>query len=242
MTEQTDLTAALNDFASTQGLDLIGIADLAGLIPLDGPQGGALAGYDKAVSFALAVNPEIMIAVKDGPNQVYAEEYQRLNDRINDLSARIADMIRSAGGRAWPTPASIRSDPETIRGDFQHKTAATRAGLGWIGRHCQLVTREFGSWIRLGTILTDAPLPCDKPMDRSFCGQCTTCVEACPARALTGNLWTPGLPRQEILDAWACDKFKKDNYMQFHNGHNCGICSAVCPWEVKFYNRVGLSG
>jgi epoxyqueuosine reductase QueG len=133
--------------------------------------------------------------------------------------------------------ASVRTDPENIKGDFPHKTAATRAGLGWIGRHCQLITRKFGSWVRLGTVFTDMELPSGSPVERSFCGRCMQCVEACPAGALTGNSWYPGLPREEILDVKICDRWKKENYFKFHKGHNCGICSAVCPYGLKVLKR-----
>ena len=68
--------------------------------------------------------------------------------------------------------------------NFPHKTAATRAGLGWVGRHCQLITRRFGSWVRLGTIFNHIELPCGPPIERNFCGHCKLCVEACPAKAL----------------------------------------------------------
>jgi epoxyqueuosine reductase QueG len=133
--------------------------------------------------------------------------------------------------------ASDRTDPVNIKGDFPHKTAATRAGLGWVGRHCQLITRKFGSWVRLGTVFTDMELPSGSPVERSFCGRCIQCVEACPAGALKGNPWYPGLPREEILDVIICDHWKKENYYELHKGHNCGICSAVCPYGLKVLKR-----
>ncbi|MFO7750475.1 MAG: hypothetical protein R6V54_10325 [Desulfobacteraceae bacterium] len=55
------------------------------------------------------------------------------------------------------------------------------------------------------------------------------CVDACPAHALKGTAWYPGVPREEILDVQACDQWKKEHYFEFHKGHNCGICSSVCP-------------
>jgi epoxyqueuosine reductase len=55
------------------------------------------------------------------------------------------------------------------------------------------------------------------------------CVESCPAGALKGGLWSPGVARDVILDAWACDKYKKTHFMSFHGGHNCGICTQACP-------------
>ncbi|MBC2712177.1 MAG: hypothetical protein HGJ94_14700 [Desulfosarcina sp.] len=45
-----------------------------------------------------------------------------------------------------------------------------------------------------------------------------------------GPVWKPGMAREKILDAGCCDRWKKTHYMQFHNGHNCGICAAVCPF------------
>ena len=141
--------------------------------------------------------------------------------------------IRSRGFRAQFLAASDRTDTVNIKGDFPHKTAATRAGLGWIGRHCQLITRKYGSWIRLGTVFTDMAIPCGPPVERSFCGRCLRCVEACPAKALKGNAWYPGLPREEILEAEACDLWKKEHYFKYHKGHVCGICSAVCPYGLK---------
>lgn len=178
-----------------------------------------------------------MKSIQQGPNQPYADEYTRVNIRINELSAMLAAEIENQGFRALSLAASERSDPINIKGDFPHKTAATRAGLGWIGRHCQLITREFGSWIRLGTVFTDMILPCGPPSIRSFCGRCTRCVQACPADALKGSAWTPGLAREEILDVRACDRWKKENYFQYHKGHNCGICSAVCPYGLKVLKR-----
>jgi epoxyqueuosine reductase len=133
--------------------------------------------------------------------------------------------------------ASDRTDTVHIKGDFPHKTAATRAGLGWVGRHCQLITRQYGSWIRLGTVFTDLELPCGPPVERNFCGRCTRCVDACPANALKGSAWYPNIPREAILDAWACDQWKKEHYFEYHQGHNCGICSAVCPYGLKVLKK-----
>jgi epoxyqueuosine reductase QueG len=65
-----------------------------------------------------------------------------------------------------------------------------------------------------------------------------SCVEACPAKALKGNKWYPGLAREEILDVQACDLWKKEHYFQYHKGHNCGICSAVCPFGQKVLKKL----
>ncbi|MCE5334495.1 MAG: 4Fe-4S dicluster domain-containing protein [Desulfobacteraceae bacterium] len=178
-----------------------------------------------------------MVSIQNGPNQSYADSYTRVNAMINRLSGDLATEIRSRGYGAGPLAASVRTDTVKIGGEFPHKTAATRAGLGWIGRHCQLITRAFGSWVRLGTVFTDMVLPCGPSMDRGFCGRCARCVEACPAKALKGAAWYPGIPREDILDAHACDRWKKEHWHRFNQGHVCGICSAVCPYGLKFLEK-----
>lgn len=191
-----------------------------------------------AISFVIPMNPKIMDSIQKGPNQAYADEYSRVNNHINELSTTLSTEIKARGFQSLPLAASVRSDRVNIKGDFPHKTAATRAGLGWIGRHCQLITRPFGSWVRLGTVFTDIDLPCGPPIEKNFCGSCTNCVEACPAKALKGSKWYAGLAREEILDVKACDLWKKEHYFQYHKGHNCGICSAVCPYGQKILKKL----
>jgi epoxyqueuosine reductase len=209
---------------------LWGAADLEGF-PTPGDSAGRC--FPRALAWALPMNPRIMESIQTGPNQAYADEYARVNHLLNELAGQLTHEIISRGFRAQNLAASERTDAVNIKGDFPHKTAATRAGLGWIGRHCQLVTKQFGPWVRLCTVFTNMELPCGPPLQRSFCGRCRRCVEACPAGALQGGTWSPGLPRQHLLDARACDQWKKEHYFEFHQGHNCGICAAVCPYGLK---------
>jgi epoxyqueuosine reductase QueG len=222
--------AWLIEWMDAQGITLWGAADLR---DFSTPRDETGHGFPFALSWAVPMNPRIMASIWNGPNQAYADEYDRVNDHIHELSTAVAVRIKGRGFRSQPLAASERTDTVNIQGDFPHKTAATRAGLGWVGRHCQLITRQFGPWIRLGTVFTDMEIPCGPPIERNFCGRCTLCIEACPAKALKGNAWHPGLPRDEILDAGACDRWKKEHYFQYHKGHNCGICSAVCPYGLK---------
>jgi epoxyqueuosine reductase QueG len=194
-------------------------------------------GFPAAISFAWPMSPQIMASIQKGPNKAYADEYARVNDRINTLSVQLSDELYARGIRGRPLAASDRTDEVNIKGDFPHKTAATRAGLGWIGRHCQLITRKFGPWVRLGTVFADLNIPCGPPLERNYCGTCMRCVEACPAGALSGEAWQPGVAREKILDVHACDTWKKKHYLQFHKGHNCGICAAICPYGLKLEKR-----
>ena len=225
----------LTEWIEAQGVALWGAADLRNFpTPLD--QKGKE--FPFAIAWAIPMNPKIMVSIQNGPNQPYSDEYTSVNTHINELSVALSDQIEKRGFKSKPLAASVRTDPVNIKGDFPHKTVATRAGLGWIGRHCQLITRPFGSWVRLGTVFTYLELPCGPPIERNFCGKCMACVEVCPAKALSGNAWHPGLPRREILDFRACDQWKKKNYFQYHKGHNCGICSAVCPYGLKVLKRM----
>ena len=216
----------LVEWMEAHGIALWGAADLRGFPT---PTDDTGQGFPYAVSWAIRMNPRIMAGIRNGPDQAYADEYSRVNGRINELSAALAGELRARGFRSGPLASSERTDEAGIRGDFPHKTAATRAGLGWIGRHCQLITRPFGPWVRLGTVFTDMELPCGPPMERNFCGRCRICVDACPAQALKGGDWHPGTPREALLDARACDLWKKEHCYRYHKGHNCGICAAVCP-------------
>ncbi|MBM4271721.1 MAG: epoxyqueuosine reductase [Deltaproteobacteria bacterium] len=222
-----------------QKIHLWGAADLRGFSTPDSTRGE---GYPFALSYAIPMNPLIMAGIRNGPNQDYADEYVRVNDIINDLAERIAIEIKRRGFRAQSLAASERTDTVNLQGDFPHKTAATRSGLGWIGRNCQLVTRTHGPWIRLGTVFTDMTILCGPPVERSYCGRCTICIDACPAGALKGNAWYPGLPREDLLDVHACDSWKRKHYFQYLRGHTCGICSAVCPRGLKMLKQPTLSG
>jgi epoxyqueuosine reductase len=224
----------LTAWMKNQKVDLWGVADLR---EFDTPKNEHGQCFPLALSWVIPMDPQTMASIQSGPNQVYADEYSRVNSRINELSDTLTAEIKGRGFQSFPLKASERTDEVHIKGDFPHKTAATKAGIGWIGRHCQLITRSFGPWVRLGTVFTDMPLLPGTPIDQSYCGSCLLCVEACPANALKGNAWYPGILREDILDVQTCDLWKKKNYYQYHKGHNCGICAAVCPFELKILKR-----
>ncbi len=110
--------------------------------------------------------------------------------------------------------------------------AATRAGLGWIGKTDLFVSEQFGPRLRLATVLTDRPLgPVGTPVEKSRCGNCTLCVDACPAGAATGISWYAGLDRDAFFDARRCrESCRKLSKSALNEDISlCGICVAVCP-------------
>jgi epoxyqueuosine reductase len=129
------------------------------------------------------------------------------------------------------------------------KAWAVRAGLGWIGKHTNLITREYGSWVFLGELLVNLELDYDTEASEDHCGTCTLCIEACPTGAITEpyvvdsnrcisyatiELRAPDLPPAvaDKLDGWL---------------YGCDICQDVCPWnrfeqpttETRFEPRAG---
>ena len=220
----------LSEWMAAHDVPLWGIADLRGI---EAPADASGASFPRAISFALPMTPAIMASIQKGPVPAYAEEFTRKNDRINALVEELERELKGRGFRALRLAASGRIDAEKLISEFPHKTAATRAGLGWIGRNCQLVTVQYGPWVRLGTVFTDREAQCGPPRERSSCGTCGKCVEACPAHALKGALWQPGIPREEILDAHACEQWKKEHFSQYLEGRLCGICSSACPFGRK---------
>lgn len=213
--------------ALREGACLAGIGAVGDLVPASHRELGT------AVSFAVRLSDKVVedIAETGGPTHMYFHHYRTINRLIDTIALKLGMAIESAGYRYMPVAASqsINSGKADYSGFFSHKMAATRAGLGWVGKSGLLVTPSFGPRIRLGTVLTDWDLPADKPILRSRCGDCRRCVEACPAVALTGADWMPGLPRKELVDARACSEHMSRHYQHIGRGAVCGVCMAVCP-------------
>jgi epoxyqueuosine reductase len=152
--------------------------------------------------------------------------------------------------------AFIKSEDETAEGKICVDTApimdkvwAARAGLGWIGKHSNLITKEYGSWVFLGEILLNLELEYDTETISDHCGTCTACLDACPTDAIiapyvvdsrkclsyaTIELRSPDFPEEIVkdLNGWL---------------YGCDICQDVCPWnrfekpteEKRFEPRAG---
>ena len=117
--------------------------------------------------------------------------------------------LRKQGSEALGAAATIYSDmPESgdwlAAGVFAHKTAATRAGLGWIGKTGLFVSPEAGPKVRLATVFTDLELDVGVPVTEGRCGGCHGCLDACPAGAGRDVAWRAGMARDLLFDAAAC--------------------------------------
>jgi epoxyqueuosine reductase QueG len=223
----------LANFLKSNGASLVGFADLKEI------PSKARDGFPIGISIAIALDPKVMSAVKDGPTAEYYAEYKRLNALLDNLGQITARFLIDRGYKAKALTTTFEEDKTTLSAKLPHKTVATRAGLGWIGKCALLVTRKYGSAIRLTTVLTDTPLDVGKPINESLCAHCTRCVDACPVQAHTGENWQAGMPRETLYDAFKCrDKARELTLKSFGIPVSiCGLCIVACPWTQDYLKR-----
>jgi GNAT superfamily N-acetyltransferase len=215
------------------GADLVGFADVS-CLPAE-----VTGGLTRAVSIAVALDPAVVRDIRDGPTAEYFAEYERVNALLDRVSEQVADLLRGAGHQAQAFRATAEQiDRTTLSTRLQHRTVATRAGLGWIGKCGLLVTKEHGSAVRPGSVLTDAPLEPGTPTEVSSCGDCYQCVERCPTKAVKGEDWQPGATREHLYDALACFSTARALTRRIGiKGTICGVCINACPWTQRYLSR-----
>ena len=165
--------------------------------------------------------------VLDDPARAYVARYalgrdyhKVLRKRLQTLANRIAERVGPFGYRAFTDSAPVLE-----------KALAQKAGLGWIGKHTNLINRREGSWFFLGELFTDLPLPVDTPAD-NHCGRCQACLDICPTRAIIAPY---------RLDARRCISYLT---IELHGPipeplrkgignriYGCDDCQLICPWN-----------
>ncbi len=175
------------------------------------------------VNYGPETDPMALLAEK---NIGIISAYARNRDYHDIIKGRLKEL---AGLMARRLGSDVKVFVDTA--PLMEKPLAEAAGLGWQGKHSVLVSRQFGSWLFLGAILTDAELPPDTPSTES-CGSCTRCLDICP---------TDAFPAPFRLDARKCLAY----YSVEHKGpiprefrvamgnrvYGCDDCLAVCPWN-----------
>jgi epoxyqueuosine reductase len=151
-----------------------------------------------------------------------------LRNRLEKLARRIREAVGDFGYRVFTDSAPV-----------MEVELATKAGLGWRGKHTLLLNREAGSWFFLGDIYTDLDLPVDQP-EQEHCGSCTRCIDICP----TGAIVAP-----YELDARRCISYLTIEHKgsipvelraQLGNRiYGCDDCQLVCPWN-RFAQKATL--
>ncbi|MEM7027676.1 MAG: tRNA epoxyqueuosine(34) reductase QueG, partial [Pseudomonadota bacterium] len=149
-------------------------------------------------------------------------DYHKLmRNRLQKLADKISEHYGEFGYRCFVDSAPVLE-----------KALARNAGLGWIGKHSNLINPKAGSWFFLGEIFTDIPLEIDEPFQKEHCGSCNACINICPTKAIVG-------PKQ--VDARRCisyltielrdsipEEFRK---MIGNRVYGCDDCQLICPWN-----------
>jgi epoxyqueuosine reductase QueG len=224
----------LSDILKAKGADLVSCADLREL-PED-----IRNRMDTGISIAVKLDPQVISKIEFGPTQEYHAEFDRVNNLLKLLGQYASDYLQSEGYKTNNLAVTdFGIDPKTLSTPLPHKTVATKSGLGWIGKNALLVTRPFGSAVRLTTVLTNADLSISSPILKSYCGNCTACVESCPGRAPRGGNWKIGSYRDIFFDAFSCRKTALNQSITKTGIRNtiCGICISVCPWTKKYIRK-----
>jgi epoxyqueuosine reductase QueG len=187
------------------------------------------------ISVVVKLSPELVISIKNGPNIFYFEEYHRINKLLDKIVTIGTEYLIKNGFKAFAQTTTTVKHSDDFMTELPHKTVATKAGLGWIGKCGLLVTNEYGSGVRISSFLTNAKLNYGRPIEESSCGNCMECVINCPANAITGKLWNTGVKRSELIDVNKCNKTAREISMEKINKEMtlCGKCFVVCPYTIK---------
>ena len=172
------------------------------------------------ISAGFHLSDAIVEEISNQPTPLYFHHYQRVNILLDTIGLIVTSAIQGLGYQAVPIPASQIVDWKTQKGHLSHKHIARAAGLGWIGRNNLLVNKEFGSRIRLVTLLTDLPLVIDSSSIKN-CGSCRDCLSVCPAGAIK--------EQPEEFDHLRCYEQLRIFAKTLHFSHNiCGVCVKAC--------------
>lgn len=172
--------------------------------------------------------PETILA---DPNKAYISRYalgrdyhKVLRNRMQKLATRIEKAIGSFGYRVFTDSAPVLE-----------KALAEKAGLGWIGKHSNLLAEQTGSWFFLGEIYTDLPLPTSLPANTTatnHCGTCTACIDACPTRAIVA----PYKVDARLCISYLTIELRESIPVELrpligNRIYGCDDCQLVCPWN-----------
>lgn len=217
-----------------EGASLVAIGDLTELPPqirADLPYG---------ISIAVKFPQEVIKGISQLPTAEYYAHYNRINKKLDCLAQLAAAKLESWGYKALAqTSDYVNKFAGPYSSLLPHKTVATRAGLGFIGKNALLTNQLYGSAIRLTSVLTDAPLELGQAINQGQCGDCQLCRQDCPAQAIKGNLWDTQTSREDLVDVVACEKTARArSFLSFGaDASICGKCIEICPYSQEYLNR-----
>lgn len=227
----SNLTEVLKTSLQDKGADLVKFGDISNL-PKEQTELLPI-----GISIAVKYPKEVILGIKDNPTKEYFDHYHMINNKLDELASFCSEILISNGYKAIPqTRDYVNRFSTEYSSRLPQKTVATAAGLGFIGKSALLVTQEYGSAVRLSSVLTDAPLQTDAAITATQCKSCNLCVEACPAKAILGDNWSLEAGRDAIYNAELCrNKARELSLKSFGVDITiCGKCIHVCPYTQAY--------
>ncbi len=217
-----EIQSKLNAFAKDLGADIVGFCKLPSPPLVSAPT------LTYAISVGVKLSDAILRTIDGAPSFVYFQHYRTANSLLDTVAFRLSREIEKQGFSALPIAASQSLGKNSpYFGVLPHKTAAVLSGLGFVGKSGLFLSNEYGSKLRLATILTDMPVERELPLIENGCGSCNACKNACPAGAIYGELPTTDGTRN--FDAEKCSRYMKEHFQDVGRGSVCGVCIKVCP-------------
>ncbi len=168
------------------------------------------------------------------PSDLKIARYALGDDYHNILKERLKELL----GWLKSINPEIEGRPLVDSAPILEKALAVKAGIGWQGKHSNLITRDKGSWVFLGELLLNVTFP-NQPEPEpigDFCGTCRRCIEACPTEAIVSD---KVVDARKCISYWTIE-YKGDEIPETIAEHlngwlfGCDICQEVCPWNLKF--------
>ncbi len=224
------LSKNLKKYLLKNGATEVGFANISDVTIMEGLNYG--------VVFYIAYPKDILKRMTNAPTMEYVLKLVELNSKLDKLGMLTEEYLKNEGYQAYAqTKERLGHDfGENNSFALPHKTFATKAGLGWIGKCALLITPEYGSALRLSSVLTDATLETGDEITSSKCGSCNICKNACGADAISGKEWNTSLSRNEFYDDKKCEKYalKVSEINLGKPDTVCGKCIYACPYTKRY--------
>ena len=224
------LSTKLRKYLFENGASEVGFANITNFTPKKRLNSG--------IVFYITYPKTIIKNMENAPTHEYVLELVDMNSRLDAIGMKCENFLIEHGYEAYAqTKKRLGTDfGENNSFELPHKTIATRAGLGWIGKSALLTTKKYGSALRLSSVLTNAPLDFGNPILESKCGKCSKCQEACLGGAISGKNWNYKLKRNEFYNDKKCENYA------LHISHEnlgkadtvCGKCIFACPHTQNY--------
>ncbi len=170
------------------------------------------------------------------PELGYVSRYALGRDYHKVLRGRLANMVKRIQSVCDPFAARAFTDSAPVL----EKALARNAGLGWIGKHTNLIHPQGGSWFFLGEIYTDLPLPVDDGFQHSHCGTCSACITVCPTQAIVAPYQVDARRCISYLTIeWRGSIPEEFRAPMGNRIYGCDDCQLVCPWN-RFARKTPL--